>query len=151
MGRGQSVMIRFGTMDRTFIAEIAPGFLMTSCDHCLHFTYYPRRLCIQLFYTFLMCTLWRPGGLVFNAHINFDEVVCNNKRAVSTNWSPQLTHPRSWVSPLRKQFLVAVVMPAKVSAAPHTWEHWKLFRNRLRMFQAHLLSVSVSQLEVRDL
>lgn len=74
-----------------------------------------------------MCTLWRPGGLVFNAPINFDEIVCNNKRAISTNWSPQLTHPRSWVSSLRKQLLIAVVIPAKTSAAPHTWEHWRLF------------------------
>lgn len=74
-----------------------------------------------------MCTLWRPGGLVFNAPINFDEIVCNNKRAISTNWSPQLTHPRSWVSSLRKQLLIAVVIPAKTYAAPHTWEHWRLF------------------------
>lgn len=56
---------------------------MTSSDHGLCFAHCSRKLCLQLLYTFLVCTLWRPGGLVLNTHVNFDEIVCNNKAAIS--------------------------------------------------------------------
>lgn len=78
---------------------------MTSRDCGLCFPCYPRKVHLQPLYTFLMCTLQCPGGLVYNSYISFDvswccghgtwHNACSHTKfgAMATNWPSSTPAP----------------------------------------------------------
>lgn len=66
-------------------------------------------------------------GWVFNTHINFDEIVCNNKAAISTSQKWSISHQQTPFS--------CCGHPCKNTCG--STNHWKWLGDRFRMFQGH--------------
>lgn len=110
MGRGQSVMIRFGTMDWTFYCRDCHRIFNDQLWSWFAFYILPKETVSPVALYLLDVHLAKAWRAVFNTHINFDEIACNNKAALTTAACASQKLSNS----LTKELLVAVVIPAKM-------------------------------------
>jgi len=80
-------MIRFGTMDRTFYCRDCYRIFNDQLWSWLAFYILLKEIIPPVALYLLDVHLVKAWRAVFNTHINFDEIVCNNKAAISTDWS----------------------------------------------------------------